>query len=215
MRLPTWSLAVLSLPSTKSMADERETEPPGWVAWRARTTGHRRVTTRRRRAPQLGKHARRRGAPRRRHLIFLFRSPRVGRGERERPGEPRACTPVDQSKSEKEKERDSDELRKGKEIKREKKPLTLTIPNRSNRRTGKENQNRRGKKGKGVAYLAAVQRCCHVGAREKKGRTGAAARWARKKGRRGQAARRRRAHPLGSTRAGEGAGDGAKARSTA
>ena len=142
---------------------------------------------------------------------------RVGRGERERerPGEPRACTPVDQSKSEKEKERDSDELRKGKEIKREKKPLTLTIPNRSNRRTGKENQNRRGKKGKGVAYLAAVQRCCHVGAREKKGRTGAAARWARKKGRRGQAARRRRAHPLGSTRAGEGAGDGAKARSTA
>ena len=29
MRLPTWSLAVLSLPLTKSMADERETEPPG------------------------------------------------------------------------------------------------------------------------------------------------------------------------------------------
>jgi len=69
MRLPTWSLAVLSLPSTKSMADERETEPPGWVAWRART-------------------------------------------------------PVDQSKSEKEKGkkgRDSDELRKGKEIKRKQK----------------------------------------------------------------------------------------------
>jgi len=35
------------------------------------------------------------------------------------------------------------------------------------------------------------------------------------RGRRGQAARRRRAHLLGSTRAGEGAGDGAKARSTA
>ena len=138
---------------------------------------------------------------------------RVGRGERERErlGEPRARTPVDQSKSEKEKERDSDELRKGKEIKREKKPLTLTIPNRSNRRTGKENQNRRGKKGKGVAYLAAVQRCCHAGAREKKGRTGAAARWARKKGRRGQAARRRRAHPLGSALADEGAGKGAGA----
>ena len=63
-----------------------------------------------------------------------------------------------------------------------------------------------------MAYLAAVQRCCHAGAREKKGRTGAAARWARKKGRRGQAARRRRAHPLGSTRAGEGADDGAGAR---
>ena len=38
---------------------------------------------------------------------------------------------------------------------------------------------------------------------------GAAAHQARPRGRRGQAARRRRAHPLGSTRAGEGAGDGA------
>ena len=75
MRLPTWSLAVLSLPLTKSMADERETEPPGWVAWRAQTTGHRRETTRRRRAPQLGEHTRRRGASRRCHLIFLLRSP--------------------------------------------------------------------------------------------------------------------------------------------
>jgi len=50
---------------------------------------------------------------------------------------------------------------------------------------------------------------------EKKGRTGAAARRARQRGHRGQAARRWRAHPLGSMRAGEGAGDSAKARSTA
>ena len=35
------------------------------------------------------------------------------------------------------------------------------------------------------------------------------------KGRHGQAARRRRAHPLGSTHAGEGAGDGAMAASLA
>ena len=38
---------------------------------------------------------------------------------------------------------------------------------------------------------------------------GARARRARPRERRGQAAQRRRAHPLGSTRAGEGAGDGA------
>ena len=46
--------------------------------------------------------------------------------------------------------------------------------------------------------------------REKKDRrTGAAARRARQRGHRGQAARRRRAHPLGSAHAGEGAGGGA------
>ena len=47
---------------------------------------------------------------------------------------------------------------------------------------------------------------------EKKCRAGAVARRAWSRGRRGQATRRRRAHPSGSTRAGEGAGDGAVAR---
>ena len=45
--------------------------------------------------------------------------------------------------------------------------------------------------------------------------SGAAPRWARPRGHRGQAARRRRAHPLGSTRAGEGASDGAMAARSA
>ena len=48
--------------------------------------------------------------------------------------------------------------------------------------------------------------------RRRRSRAGARARRARPRKRRGHAARRRRAHPLGSTRASEGAGDGAKDR---
>ena len=67
----------------------------------------------------------------------------------------------------------------------------------------------RGKEGEkgGSAHLAVE----HAGARrEKKGRPkGSRLAGIRPQGRRGQATRRRRAHPLGSAHAGEGAGDGA------
>ena len=57
-------------------------------------------------------------------------------------------------------------------------------------------------------YLARESGCPFTGAGEE-AEPRERARRARSRKRRGQAARRRRAHPLGSTRVGEGAGDGA------
>ena len=71
----------------------------------------------------------------------------------------------------------------------------------------KEIQIGEGERGK-ETYLA-VRRADPSPAREKKTEPGVAARRTRPRGRRGQAARRRRAHPLGSVRVGEGGSDGA------
>ena len=60
-----------------------------------------------------------------------------------------------------------------------------------------------------MAYLAAAQRYCLTGARGEEGQAGVITHRAQPRGCRVQAARRRRAHPLGSAHAGEGAGDGA------
>ena len=68
---------------------------------------------------------------------------------------------------------------------------------------------RKGKKGNGVAYLAVARHRSHAGAWGKERPAGAPLAEIRPQGHRGQAARRRRAHPLGSAHAGEGAGDGA------
>ena len=63
----------------------------------------------------------------------------------------------------------------------------------------------------GEAYLAAAPRYCLADAREKKVEPRALLAGLWPKGRRNQAARWRRAHPLGSALAGEGAGDGTEA----
>ena len=67
-----------------------------------------------------------------------------------------------------------------------------------------------GEEGEGVVYLT-VRWGDPLPAREKKTEPGELFARARPKKRRGQAARRRRAHPLGSAHADEGAGDGAMA----
>ena len=72
-----------------------------------------------------------------------------------------------------------------------------------------KNQIREGERGNGPTSLCVGMALRRRGRRRVEPR--AAARWARPRGRRGQAARRRRAHPLGSAHAGEGAGGGAMA----
>ena len=73
----------------------------------------------------------------------------------------------------------------------------------------KNQRNRKGKRGKG--WLTSPS-CTPVRGEKKGPAGGAQLAGIRPQGRRGQAARRRRAHPLGSAHAGEGAGDGAGAR---
>ena len=67
----------------------------------------------------------------------------------------------------------------------------------------------RGKKGKRVARLTSPSSTPARAGKREADRKGARLAGIRPQGRRGQAARRRRAHPLGSAHAGEGAGDGA------
>ena len=88
-------------------------------------------------------------------------------------------------------------------------PQTLTLIPKSDEIRAQEPKKPKGEEGKGVAYLTVV----HAGAwgKERAGWGGAQLTGIRPQGRRGQAARRRRAHPLGSAHAGEGAGDGARA----
>ena len=96
-----------------------------------------------------------------------------------------------------------------------KKNSVVPNPNPNPNREIVQNPNQRNRKGKegeeGGSALLAVE---HAGARGKrkgkrKGRSGVNCSPERPLGRRGQAARRRRAHPLGSAHAGEGASDGA------
>ena len=90
--------------------------------------------------------------------------------------------------------------------------MTIPHPNPNPNRQIRSNLNKRikerGRKGRGwpTSPLRGTEVTPARG--EKKGRPGAQLAGIRPQGRRGQAARRRRAHPLGSAHADEGADDG-------
>ena len=89
-------------------------------------------------------------------------------------------------------------------------PQTLTLIPKSDEIRAQELKKLKGEEGEGGGL---PRRCAALLSRrragKRKGRPGALLARIQPQGRRGQAARRRRAHPLGSAHAGEGASDGA------